>query len=59
MLNFPFHEHQCLTENLEYIKQGLIDPKDFYSHVLPLEEVNTAMELVVSKKAIKVILTID
>jgi len=59
MLNFPYREHQCLGENLEYIRKGLIDPKDFYSHVLPMEEVGEAIRLVRAKEAIKVILTID
>jgi len=58
MLNFPYHEHQCLGENLQYIREGLIDPKDFYSDVMPMEDVNKAIELVRAKKTIKAILTI-
>jgi len=57
MLNFPYHEHQCLGENLEYMSKGLINPKDYYSHVMPMDDVNEAIRLVREKKTIKVILT--
>ncbi|MCL1831262.1 MAG: alcohol dehydrogenase catalytic domain-containing protein, partial [Oscillospiraceae bacterium] len=57
MLNFPYQEHQCLGENLEYMKQGLIDPKNYYSHVMPMEEVDEAIRLVREKQVLKVILT--
>ena len=58
MLNFPFKEYDVLDENLEYIKQGLINPKDYYSHVLPMDQVDEALRLVYAKQTIKVILKI-
>ena len=58
MLNFPYEEYACLDENLDYIRRGLIDPKNFYSHVLPMEEVEKALELVVNKQTTKVILKV-
>lgn len=33
--------------------------KDFYSHVVPMDNIEEAVELVRSKKALKVVLTID
>lgn len=58
MLNFPYQEYAVLEENIRYIKEGKIDPKDYYSHVLPIEEVNKAIELVRNKETIKVIMTL-
>ena len=58
MLNFPYYERHCLDENLEYIEKGLINPKDYYSHVLPIHEIDDAVRLVREKKALKVILKI-
>ena len=58
MLNFPYHEYDCLDENLDYIQRGLIDPKNFYSDVLPMDEVEKALELVLSKQTTKVILRV-
>jgi len=59
MLNFPYGEYSVMAENVDLIQQGKIDPKNYYSHVLPMEEIDQALELVRSKQALKVILTID
>lgn len=59
MLNFPYHEYDGLDEVLGYIDRGVLNPKDFYSHVLPVEEVEKALELVTNKEAIKVILKMN
>ena len=56
MLNFPYREYDVLDENLGYIKNGLINPKDYYSHVLPMEQAGEALRLVREKRAVKVIL---
>jgi threonine dehydrogenase-like Zn-dependent dehydrogenase len=58
MLNFPYEEYAHFEENLSYIQDGLIDPKVLYSHVMPLEDVEKAVELVLNKQTTKVILTI-
>jgi len=58
MLNFPYNEYDALDENLEYIRQGLVNPKDYYSHIMPMDNVREALSLVNEKKTIKVILTI-
>jgi threonine dehydrogenase-like Zn-dependent dehydrogenase len=57
MLNFPYMEYERLEENLGYIRGGLVRPKDFYSHVMPMEDVGKAIELVRAKKTTKAILT--
>jgi threonine dehydrogenase-like Zn-dependent dehydrogenase len=58
MLNFPFHEYDVLEENLRYIKEGVINPKDYYSHVLPMDQVEEALRLVLAKEAVKVVLRV-
>ncbi len=59
MLNFPVGEYAVMAETVEMIRAGKINPKDYYSHVLPYTEIAEALELVRTKKAMKVILTID
>jgi threonine dehydrogenase-like Zn-dependent dehydrogenase len=56
MLNFPYNEYDVLEENLGYINRGLINPKDYYSHVMPMEQVGEALRLVNEKQTVKVIL---
>jgi threonine dehydrogenase-like Zn-dependent dehydrogenase len=58
MLNFPYREYDVLDENIGYIQKGLINPKDYYSHVLPMEKAGEALRIVNEKRAVKVILTI-
>ncbi len=58
MLNFPYGKYETLYEVLGYIKDGKIRPSDFYSEVMPLEDVDRALDLVMAKKVRKVILTI-
>ena len=58
MLNFPYRQYQVQDDLQKFIIDGAINPKDYYSHVLPWEDIETALELVRTKKALKVILTI-
>jgi L-iditol 2-dehydrogenase len=57
LLNLPSGEYDIMKENLELIDAGKINPKDFYSHVLPRENIEECLRLVREKKALKVILT--
>ncbi|MBQ6469339.1 MAG: zinc-binding dehydrogenase [Lachnospiraceae bacterium] len=59
MLNWPNGEYDIMPETIRYILDGAVNPKDFYSHVMPFTEVNQAVELVRSRKALKVILNFD
>jgi len=59
MLNFPYGEYQRMEENIGYIRQGLVNPKDFYSHVLPMDRIDDVLELVRNRQAFKVIMTVD
>ena len=59
MLNYPVGEYDIMAKTVEMIQAGVINPKDYYSHVLPYTEIQQALELVRTRKALKVILTID
>lgn len=56
---YPYKRFSFVPEVSRLILEGRLNPKDFYSHVLPMEEIHRAMELVRSKQALKVILKID
>jgi len=56
MLNWPYREHAVHDEIIELILQGKIRPKDYYSHVLPIDEAARAVEMVKSRQAFKVVL---
>ncbi|MDO4616255.1 MAG: alcohol dehydrogenase catalytic domain-containing protein [Lachnospiraceae bacterium] len=58
MLNFPVGEYALMDETIELIRTGAVNPKDFYSHVLDWEEIEQAAELVKTREALKVILSI-
>lgn len=59
MLNFPVGEYAIMDETIELIRRGVVNPKDFYSHVLPYTEIQKAAELVKSREALKVILSFE
>ena len=59
MLNFPYGEYAIMDETIALIEAGKVNPKDFYSHVLPYEEIGKAIQLTRSKQALKVILNFD
>ena len=41
------------------MQRGIINPKDFYSHVRKPEEIDDVLRLVTTKEAIKVIIDFD
>lgn len=59
LLTWPYDEHRVHDEIVAMIQKGILDPKDFYSHVLPLSEIHTAIEMIKQRKAAKVILDMD
>ncbi len=59
MLNFPVGEYAIMDETIELIRTGVVNPKDFYSHVLPLEEIGKAADMVRNREALKIILSIQ
>lgn len=59
VLNQPYERHLAVEPVVELIREGKLNMKDFYSHVMPMEQINDAIELIKSKQALKVVLTID
>ena len=57
MLNWPYHEHRQHEEMLELIKEGKVDPSNFYSHVIPVEDAQKGLEMILKREAYKVIFT--
>ena len=55
--NRPYHEYRSHDEVCELVAANCIDLSSFYSHVLPIDEAAQAFELVKSRAAYKVILT--
>jgi L-iditol 2-dehydrogenase len=56
MLNWPYREHATHEEIIDLILQGKIKPKDYYSHVMPMEEASRAVEMIKTREAFKVVL---
>ena len=59
MLNFPYGQFTITAENVELMQKGIINPKDFYSHVRGLDDIQEVVQLVADKKAIKVIMDLE
>ena len=55
----PYQRFSVVDEVVDLIRKGILNPKDFYSHVVPFEDIHKAMELVRTKQSLKVILKID
>ncbi len=59
ILNWPYHEHREHEAVLSMIRDGVIDPKWFYSHVLPIEDAQKGVDMIRSREAYKVIFTME
>ena len=55
----PAGDLEVHEEAMELIKNGTVNPKHFYSHVLPMEEFERAMEMTLNRQAFKVVLDFD
>jgi len=57
MLNWPYREGDVHEDLIGLIRSGAVNPKDYYSHVMPVEQAPEAVEMVRSREAFKVVLT--
>lgn len=57
MLNFPYHSFASLDLLQRMIREGKVNPKDFISHVIPMQEVNKGIAMIRNRQAFKVVLT--
>ena len=56
MLNWPYREHATHEDIVGLVLQGRINPKDYYSHVMAMEEAPKAVEMIRSRQAFKIVL---
>jgi L-iditol 2-dehydrogenase len=56
MLNWPYREHATHEEIVGLILKGAIRPKDYYSHVMPMNEAPQAVQMIKTRQAFKVVL---
>jgi L-iditol 2-dehydrogenase len=56
MLNWPYREHSTHAEIVDLIRAGTVNPRDYYSHVVPIAEAPRAVEMVRKRQALKVVL---
>lgn len=59
MLNFPYGEYDVLPEVEKMIGEGALNPREFYSYVVPYTKIREAMRLLESREAFKVVLSFD
>ena len=59
MLNNPYKCYDSLNEVISMISKGIINPKNYYSHVMPIEDIERGIELIRNREALKVIFTFD
>ncbi len=56
MLNWPYGEHRAHEEVCELVEKGVLVPSRYYSHVIPMEEVENGFKMIENREAFKVIL---
>ena len=59
MLNFPYRRMSYMPELIGMIRSGQLNPKLFYSHVLPPEHIDDCVNMIRGKQALKVIISFD
>lgn len=57
ILNWPYHEHRTHDTIVKYIEEGKINPQNYYSHVMPMNEAAKAIKMIENREAYKIILT--
>jgi threonine dehydrogenase-like Zn-dependent dehydrogenase len=57
IMSYPYKEHRTHADIIELMRRGLVRPKDFYSHVLPVEQAAEGIRMLEAREAFKVILT--
>ena len=58
-LFFPYKHETVHEDVIKYVRSGEVCLKDFYSHVVPLDEIEHGIELIESREAFRVIVKIS
>jgi len=56
MLNYPYREQRAHDEVVALVQAGKINLRDYYSHVIPIDEAARAVKMIETREAYKVIL---
>ena len=59
MLSYPYKEHRTHDAVIGHMRSGFVRAQDYYSHVLPMDDVAEGIRLLESREAFKVILTMN
>lgn len=59
LLVWPYDEHRVHDDIVRMIEEKKLVPSMYYSHVMPMENIHQAIELLQQRRATKVILTMD
>lgn len=57
VLSAPYQHHRTHDEILGFMQSGIVNARDFYSHVLPAEKAAEGVRMLETREALKVILT--
>jgi L-iditol 2-dehydrogenase len=57
ILGGPYQHHRTHNEIIKMMHDGFVNAKDFYTHVLPVEQAAEGVKMLEKKEALKVILT--
>ena len=59
MHSYPYREHRTQEEIISFMRSGFIKTKDYYSHIIPIEDTPRGIKMLESREAFKVILTMN
>jgi L-iditol 2-dehydrogenase len=57
IMSYPYKEHRTHDEIIDFMRQGIINAKDFYDCVLPCEQADEAFHKIETREAFKAIIT--
>ncbi len=59
MLYFLVDHDKVHKRVIEYVREGTINLKDFYSHVIKMDQIEEGFKLIKERKAYKVVVEIE
>jgi len=59
MHSYPYKEHRTHDEVIGFMRSGFVKAADYYSHVMPMDDVAEGVRLLETREAFKVILTMN
>ena len=54
---YPYREQRTHGDVMALVASGKLDPKDYYSHILPIDDAAKAVDMIKSREAYKIILS--